>query len=75
MFIYVDYIVMICYDRFIKERSDTMLTVNKVCEIFYVTPVTVYRWIKEGAPFIKVGSKWLCDDVQTLKQWHKERQK
>ena len=57
------------YNTYI-ERSDTVLTVNRICEIFYVTPRTVYRWIKNGAPFIKVGSKWLCDDLDALKQWH-----
>ena len=50
-----------------------MLSVNEVCEKFYVTPQTVYRWKKEGAPLINVGRRVVCEDYDALKGWWKSR--
>ena len=46
-----------------------MLGVNEICTRFYVTPQTVYRWKKEGAPIDKIGRKLICNDYEALKLW------
>ena len=46
-----------------------MLGINEICARLYVTPQTVYRWKKEGAPITKIGSKIICEDVEALKIW------
>ena len=46
-------------------------SVNQICEVFYVTPVTVYRWVREGAPIDKIGTRRVCKDIDKLIEWHK----
>jgi predicted DNA-binding transcriptional regulator AlpA len=36
-----------------------MLTIDDLCEIFQVTPVTIARWVKQGAlpPPVRIGRR------------------
>ena len=50
-----------------------MITVKEVCDRYKVTSRTVYRWIKDGAPFKKIGSKHFLSDYESLETWFKEK--
>ena len=61
---------MIGYNTYmINKKGEVMLGVNEICTRFYVTPQTVYRWKKEGAPIDKIGRKLICNDYEALKLW------
>ena len=48
-----------------------MITVKEISNHFKVTPRTVYRWIEEGAPIQKLGSRHYANSIESISEWLK----
>ena len=50
-----------------------MVTVKEISKALQVTPRTIYRWIDEGAPIEKIGSKHYAESIDIIKDWLKDK--
>jgi excisionase family DNA binding protein len=53
---------------------DELLTQKELAEFLKITEMTLYRWRKEGMPYIKAGKQVRYEKEEVLK-WLKTRDK